>query len=800
MSIEPEPFAEPEIAHVLLMDVVGYSKLLVEDQILLLEKLKQIVRSTPQFIAAEAAGSLRRLPTGDGMALLFSQSPQDPPRCALQIREAARAHPEMKLRMGIHSGPVRSVLDVNDRPNVAGAGIDLAQRVLDCGDEGHILVSQRVAEDLKPNRHWHACLEDLGECEVKHGLRLRIFNLCKEGCGNPEVPKRIRQQRQLAGSQNFFSAATRPLLLLAGVSILVFAAWLGWMKWSAASASPNESVIPSKSIAVLPFANLSDDEKNAFFADGFQDEVLTNLRNLADLEVRSRTSVMGYRDVHARNLRTIAQELRVAFILEGSVQRDGHRVRITVQLIKASTDDHLWADHYDRDLSDAFAIQSEVAKTVAQQLGARISPREKAALEEPPTNDREAYALYVQGKEMAASTTFNARGGENLITGVRFLDQAIARDSDFFLAYYQLARAHNQIYRLGIDHTAARLAQAEKAMEALQRLKPEAGETSLARGEHYYWGYREYGKAREQFELARQRLPKDPRPVLLMAYLDRRQGRSEASLLEFGQALALEPRDLNILQQISLSYQLLRLFPEMASTLDRALAVAPDDVGTRIQRALVELEWRADLKPLQAEIASALARDPAVASNIANDWFALALCQRNSDEARRALDVMTASGCRTEGVLYPRAWCAGLAARTRGDLAAAKLAFEAARAEAEKTLETLPDYAEANSILAMIDAALGRKNEAINRGRRAVELLSLNKDAVEGAVLLENLALIYAWTGEKELALEQLAVAVNNPGPISYGKLRLHPNWDPLRGDPRFTQLMNRLAPKAEER
>ena len=811
MPTEPEPDLAPEIAHVLLMDVVGYSKLLVDDQIALLGKLNQIVRQTEHFIAAETSGKLKRLPTGDGMALLFSDSPETPVRCALEISHAVRERAGIKLRMGVHSGPIKEVMDVNDRSNVAGAGIDIAQRVLDCGDAGHILLSQRVAEDLKPYRHWNSCLQDFGECEVKHGVRLHIFNLCKDGLGNPALPAKIQQQhgrlrnwRASAAQWTAGSPQRKATMLAASCLALVMAtsgAWMAW-NWIAQPGGPDPNKrktglgIPHKSIAVLPFANLSDDKQNAYFVEGVQEEILTNLARIADLKVIGYTSVMHYASGAQRNLRAIALALGVAHVLEGSVQRVGGRVRISAQLIDARTDAHLWAERYDRDLSDVFAIQTEVAEKVAAQLQARLSPQERASIAERPTSNLDAHDLYVRGKAMIAATTFNSRGNEDMVSGARLLEQAIARDPAFFLAYYQLARAHNQIYRRGIDHTAARLAMADAAIKTMLRLRPDAGETHVALGEHLYWGYRDYKHAREQLELAQRVLPNDPRPILLLAYIDRRQGRTDESLRGFERALELDPRDLNILQQISLSYQHLRRFADMASILDRALMVAPDDVGTRIQRARIALEWRANTEPLRSAIRSIIEKDPTVAPNVAEDWLYLALCERNPAESERALAAMTPDGCRTEGVLYPRAWCAGVAARARGDATTAHDAFIAARVEARQTVSEQPAYAEGLSVLGMISAALGNKEEAIREGQRAVALLPLAQDSVEGAVLFENLAIIYAWTGEKDLAIAQLAAAAKIPGLISYGYLRLHPDWDPLRGDPRFDEIVASLAPK----
>jgi len=376
---EPTPDLQLEIAHLLLIDVVGYSKLLVNEQIELLQRLKEIVRSTKSFQAAETRGELIRVPTGDGMALLFFHSPEEPVRCALEISRTLRDHPQIQLRMGVHSGPVGRITDVNDRTNIAGAGINIAQRVMDCGDAGHILLSKHVAEDLTEYRHWRAHLHDLGECEVKYGLRLHLFNLYKNGLGNPQIPEKLRRGRRKATSAVNTPPIrarrwSKPVLSLVAIGLAVGLALTLSTFFLRAS--------PAKSIAVLPFDNLSRDPNNLYFADGVQDEILTNLTRVADLKVISRTSVMQYKSGIVRDLRKIGHDLGVANVLEGTVQRSGNRVRVNAQLVDSRTSRQLWGETYDRDLADVFAIQSEIAEQIVSQLKSKLSPQEKAAIEE----------------------------------------------------------------------------------------------------------------------------------------------------------------------------------------------------------------------------------------------------------------------------------------------------------------------------------------------------------------------------------------------------------------------------------
>jgi TolB-like protein/class 3 adenylate cyclase len=814
MPVENKPYLHLEVAHVLFMDVVGFSKLLINDQSEILEQLNQLVRETPHFREAEAAGKLIRLATGDGMALVFSNSAEAPVECALEISKALKSYPQIQLRMGVHSGPVNAVNDVNDRSNVTGAGINLAQRVMDCGDAGHILLSKRVAEDLEQYRQWQPHLHDLGECEVKHGVRVSVVNLYTEELGNPELPQKFKAAQQtVPTAQARSNRHQRPWLIAIGVFLaillliglvipaLIFAPAVirSFSRRPAPTSANNQAVVatmPEKSIAVLPFENLSEEKANAFFADGVQDEILTDLSKVADLKVISRTSVLSYRDIAGRNLRKIGQELGVAHLLEGSVQRSANRVRVNAQLIDARTDAHLWAQTYDRELADVFAIQSEIAKAIADQLQARLSPTEKAAIEERPTKDLAAHDLYVRAKVLNLSSSFNARRRENLLEAVGLLDQAVARDPDFFLAYCLLSNTHCLLYFYGLDHTADRRALADAAASAASRLRPDAGETHLARADYFYRCYLDYDKARSELALAQRALPNNSQILALTAYIDRRQSRWNESTQNLERALQLDPRNWFFLQQISLTYQYLRRFADMASVLDRVLAIVPNDIITRVTRASVDLEWRADPRPLHETIGVILRDSPGSAGDFAQSLIQLALSERDPETASRAFTVMPPQGIGTDQAVFPIAWWKGVVARTQGDAAAAHDAFSAAREQVERTVRDQPDYGPALSVLGMIDAALGRKEEAIREGRRACELMPVAKEATNGVHMIEFLAVIYAWTGEKELAIQQVTTALQLPGLLNYGHLRLHPYWDPLRGDPRFEKIVASLAPK----
>jgi TolB-like protein/class 3 adenylate cyclase/Tfp pilus assembly protein PilF len=813
MAAEVKKEIALEIAHVLFIDIVAYSKMATDDQRAAIEKLNQIVQSTDEFRKAESENRLLKIATGDGMALIFYGSPEDPVECALEISRAIKEqYSNLRLRMGVNSGPVSGVVDVNDRANVAGAGINMAQRVMDCGDAGHILLSKRVADDLEQFKYWRPHLYHLGECEVKHGEKIDITNLFTAELGNRELPERFKQRgvdaahRQSGSDREFGSdqaAARVPFkpgiaswaLVGLAITALALGAFLFWHREKTkASAAP--STIIEKSVAVLPFENLSEEKANAFFADGVQDQILTALAKIADLKVISRTSVMQYKSGVARNLRDIGQQLGVAHLLEGSVQRAGNTVRVNAQLINATSDAHEWAENYDRPVDDLFAIQSEIAKAIADQLQAKLSPKEKNAIAERPTSDVAAFDLYSRAKTLLLTTSFSALAKPNLLQAIDLLNQALARDPAFFLAQCQLAYAHDNVYHLGIDHTPARLAQAEAAAQAAFRLRPDAGEAHLARAEHLYRGYLDYDKALAELELARRTLPNDPRVFELTGYIARRQGKQEEALRSLERAVELDPRNFFTLQQIALSYVNMRRYSDETAVLDRALSIIPDDVETKVVRALVDFDWKANPRPLHETIAAIQAKDPAALQRIADTWFLCALAERDVAAADAALVALGDNGWGNDAMLFSPSYNQGIVSRLAKNEKKARAAFVAAREQQEKIVQTQSDFGPAVCMLGVIDAALGRKEEALREGRRAVELLPVTKDAINGVHMIEYLAMIAAWVGDKDLACEQLAIAVKLPGTLSYGQLKLLSYWDPLRGDPRFEKIVASFAPK----
>ena len=574
-------------------------------------------------------------------------------------------------------------------------------------------------------------------------------------------------------------------------------------RYSAGRATPQVTETPTapnpqKSIAVLPFENLSEEKANAFFADGVQDEILTDLSKIADLKVISRSSVMHYRSGLERNPRKIGEELGVAHVLEGSVQRAGNRIRVNAQLIDARNDTHLWAQTYDRDLSDVFAIQSEIAKTIADQLQAKLSPQEKSAIQRPPTSDIAAFDLYTRARNLWLTAWGSSTGKDDLLQAADLLNQAVARDPSFFDAWCQLAVTEVTIYFLDWDHTPVRLTKAEVAVQTAARLRPDAGETHLALGRMRYFGYLDYKGALAELELARRSIPNDPWVVLLKGYIERRQGRWDESIRDQQRGTELDPRNTLALQQLATTYEAMRRYADAKAVLARALAFDPNDAITRAYHAFVDFEWKADTRPLQQVIASIRATNAAAVPTIATFWLLCALAERDAVAAR---DALMASGANpingiSENINFSQAFMEGLIARSMHDEEKARAAFTTARTQQEKTIQAQADYAPAVCMLGLIDAALGQKEEALREGQRAVDLLPLEKDALGGMEIVKYFSVTAAWAGNKDLACRQLVIATSQPSALSYGQLKLLPFWDALHSDPRFEKIVASLAPK----
>src|SRR6059058_5238213 len=589
------------------------------------------------------------------------------------------------------------------------------------------------------------------------------------------------------------------------VTLLVaLAAVIGVMFWKKESQHPiptGNAAIPDKSIAVLPFENLGEEKEHAFLADGVQDDILIKLAKIADLKVISRTSVMQYRG--KQNVREIGNALGVSHVLEGTVRRSGGKVHVNAQLVDARTDAGIWAEEYDRDLNDVFAVETEVAQSIANRLRAKVSAREEVAMQERPTRDIVAYDLYVRAKPLIDEASYapEQERWKDYFQAVELLDRAIARDPAFLLAYCRLAEAHDELYFQNGDHTPSRLELANAAINSAFLLKPNSAGAHLALARHLYHGYFDYDHARDELAIAARTLPNDARIFEWSGYIDRRQNRWHEAVRNFERAMELDPRNVKIFTGAAVTYSVMRDYGQARETSDRLITLEPNNIHARVLRARIDFYERADTRPLHAVIEKILRDDPASAGNLVGWRFYLALYEHDFASADRALAPLienkhTTFRVRWDEIYFSRAYAEGLLARIKGDAAAARAAFTAARAQQEEAVRARPDDGQTFCLLGLIDAGLGRKEEALREGRRALELIPVAKDTNAGPQVLYFFAVICAWTGEPDLAIEQLETLAKMPLGVSYGELRLDPHWDPLRGDPRFDKIVASLAPK----
>jgi TolB-like protein/tetratricopeptide (TPR) repeat protein/class 3 adenylate cyclase len=817
MSAEVKKEIELELAHVLFIDIVGYSKVLINAQRALLDTLNQIVRSTEEFRKAEATGRLLKIPAGDGMALVFYTSPEAPVECALEIARADIEHTELRLRMGVHSGPVSGVVDVNERANVAGAGINMAQLAMDCGDAGHILISKRVAEDLEQYGHWRPLLHDLGEIEVKHGVRIHVVNLYTDELGNPEVPEKFKAASIAAAvSTTNKSPSTQKYIFIGGALIVAIAIGLllfrmvGTDRRTVRSGNENEGhrsaaplPIPDKSIAVLPFENLSSDKENAYFADGIQDEILTRLSKIADLKVISRTSTQHYKST-PENLPEIARRLGVAHILEGSVQKNGDAVRVNVQLIKAANDSHLWADIFDRKLTDIFSVESEIAKAIAEQLRAHLTGQEKEIIAARPTDNSEAYDAYLRG---LAYTLKSGNTPANTLGAQKYLNEAVRLDPKFALSWARLSYVNARGYLTqNLQPTPALREEARQAVETALTLQPNLGEAILAKGYYHYACVKDYDTAVRYFEQARQLLPNSSRIPESLAYVARRRGQWDRSESYFNEAERLDPRNVNLLYQHAISYVVLRRFPEAARKFDQALDITPDDVDTLVQKAAIA-QAEGDL-PRAAALLAPLHPAADKPTALETQAYQTILERRSAQIIPRLKEILAeldpALGY-FKGEL--RFWL-GWAQEVAGDHAAAQESWRQARSDLESFLQEQAGNYSLIGDLALTDACLGDKVAALALAEQAMTAISIEKDVIDGPGPIEVLARVTAQIGEPDRAIAALEklLSVSYQGalagrvPITPALLRLDPMFDPLRNDPRFQKLAASPTPKAAKK
>jgi len=578
----------------------------------------------------------------------------------------------------------------------------------------------------------------------------------------------------------------RNVIMLIGIGVIISAA-AGFFLLPRVSARKID-----KSIAVLPFQNLSDEKENAYFADGIQDDILTNLSKIGDLKVISRMSVMSYRGDGVRNAREIGKALGVGTLLEGSVRRIGNRVRVSVQLINADDDEHIWAEDYDRELTDVFAIQTDLAQKIAYALQAKLSPNEKERLDRQPTQNADAYLLFIQAHDYANRPD---HGRDELLKAEKLFEQAIKLDPKFAAAFAGLSMVQSGMYHES-DPTAARREKARRNAEESLRLEPNLPEGHLALGFSFYYGDRDYERALAEFEIAKRDLPNEAEAYMAIGAIQRRQGKWSESTANLEKAAALDPKNATILDQLALNYIALRNFDSADKTFDRAVAAAPQAFGPLAFKAYLAILSKGDLSVAEKQLSSiAVESDPNGTVTWMRCW--LLMLQRKLPEALAVLEKFPGEILAIETTApWPKALFEGIIHWLQGDKVKSQTEFEQARIISEKLLREAPDDPARNAQHGLILAALGRKQEAITQGKRAVELLPESQDAMDGPKITASLAEIYALTGETDEALRLIDHLLNVPNGLTVPALKLDPAWDPLRKDPRYQALIDKYASK----
>jgi TolB-like protein/Flp pilus assembly protein TadD len=796
-----------EIGHVLCIDIVGYSKLLINQQSEQLETLKKIVRATEQFRIAEAEGKLLRLPTGDGGALVFRTTPEAPVLCALEISKELKSHPELHVRMGIHSGPVNQITDLNEQANIAGAGINIAQRIMDCGDAGHILLSRHVAEDLEHYPRWQPYLHPLGECEVKHALVMSVVNFYQDELGNPAAPQKFAKGTSTTGAtagpkrsglclRHWIIGILTGTALVFG--ILFFLKQHRMVVRPGGKNATNEpavatSAIPDKSIAVLPFENLSDDKSNAYFAEGIQDEILTKLASIADLKVISRTSTAKYQS-KPDDLKTVSQQLGVANVVEGTVQRVADQVRVNVQLIDARADAHLWAKTYDRAAKDVFAVETEVSQEIADALRAKLSPNEANALTAAPTQKAEAYDLFLKGEYEEREAEGSLRA-ESFDRAAAFYQQALDSDPDFALAAARLVESRMNRHWFVTKLSETDLAKVKSLAQHALVLGPNLADAHMALGNFYYLGYRQYDQALQEFQRALDLQPNNLRALEFSAYVHRRQGDWQRALSALTKCQERDPRDASLVANTGAIYTNLRMWPDGKRLGLRSLALDPHSVLGMRQVVTSDINGAGDISDAKQALGTfppnlRLINKVVIgnASAVIGEGTYLHVLEHDFSGALKDWENETADPDESRMRPAARAAIHVLA----GDAGGTQAEIEKARALLEARLHERPQDGSAMMQLAWVNLALKNKAEAIHLAHQASESLPIEKDAIGGPYFLSGLAEIEAQTGETNEAIGNLRQLLSIPAGlfISIQRLKIDPVWDPIRNDPGFQQLL----------
>ena len=796
MSAEVKKQIELEIAHVLFIDIVGYSKLSINQQRAAIDDLNEVVRTSEQFQKAEASDRLIKIPVGDGMALVFYTSPEAPAQCAIEISRTLKEHPRLQLRMGIHSGPVSGVIDVTGRANLAGAGLNMANRVMSCGDAGHILLSKHVAEDLEEYEHWRPFLHDLGACEVKHGVRIGVVSLYDNGVGNRQLPKKFQALKKRTARVRW--AATI-------AALLALAAILAGVAMFSRNRERSTLTASEKSIAVLPFENLSRDPDNAYFAAGIQDEILTRLAKIGALKVISHASTQRY-PARPSNLPEIARQLGVANILEGSVQKVADLVHINVQLIHAATDEHLWAESYDRKVENIFGVEAEVATSVAESLKANLTGATQRKLKERPTNNPEAYDAYLRG--LAYSLRL-ANYPEDYRTAIKHFGEAVKLDPKFALAWAWFARENALGYfnRIDNDFPALRDA-AKRAADKAIELRPDLGEAYLAQGYSQYYGDQDYDSAVASFEKAAALSPNDSEISRALGLVYRRKGQWQRSLDYLRQAVEFDPRNTSLLQTLANTLEEVRQYSAALKVYDQVLDIIPGNPDALAGK--IEIYQAQGNLPAAAALLSPLAPPHVEGSNWPFLWDVQIVqwtYERRYADAITALKTALAKldGDKAKAVPLPPPetmssialeWHLAWFQQLSGDIAAAHVMWQRVLVDAEAARRIIEHENWTTLELASAYVALGDEAKAFSTLENDAARPYSAKDALVKTLFPLTIAQVAVQAGDKDLAIEQLAISAQNPVGVSYGDLKFNPLWDPLRGDPRFEKIIASLAPK----
>jgi TolB-like protein/class 3 adenylate cyclase/Flp pilus assembly protein TadD len=763
---------ERSIATILFTDIVGSTERAAE----LGDRGWRGLRDQHHAIVREELarwGGREVSEAGDGFLSLFD-NPAQAILSAAAIRDRVREL-GLEVRCGVHMGEVEQSAD----GSLGGITLHIGARVAAEAGAGDVLVSSAV-RDVETGSGFG--FEDRGRYELKgvpgHWRLFAVTGLPQEVAPPRRSPRVTRVPRWVSTG----AIALAAVLGLAGLYVVI----------QDRDGSPNPSgttgvslASTNRSIAVLPFANMSADAENEYFSDGITDEIITVLSKVGDLKVISRTSIMTYKNTD-KQLRQIAEELGVATILEGSVRRTGDRVRITAQLIDAETDEHLWAESYDRSLTDIFEIQSAVATSIVTALNATLTGTERRWIKQKPTTDNEAYDAYLRAT--AELTRGGELGGEFYRRAERFYRQAVELDPNFALAYARLSVTHSLMYWYAFDQTPSRREQAKAAVDRALEIQPDLPEAHLALGYYHYYGQRDYARAMEEFTRAKRDLPNNAEVYAAIGYINRRRGEWDEAVANLEKAANLDPRSAHLLRNVALTHvRVTHDFERALEFLDLGLALDP--VWFSLAKGDLHVKWKGDTGPLRAAL-DAIAPDFDPDGMVTRERFRLYWLNREFDVAIRLLESSSVEVWEIVAAFRTKEEALGDVFFALGDRDGAREHYEAARLITESEVQKRPDVARLRSSLGLVYAGLGWREEAIREGRRAVELLPESKDALIGPSHVMWLAVIYARVGETDLALKELERLLTMRASPHRNEVRLNPMWDPLRDDPRFTELV----------